>query len=156
PSPPTLTSAPAKPERCSIALASWGPRRLGDEAEDALDGFGDGGVDGGKLVALEGRQDVVGDVGLAVRPPDPDLHATNLLGTERFDDRTHAVVAAGAALHADADGSQRQVDVVVDQDQVGWPRIDAAQRLGDDRPADVHERLRLDEAERLAAPLAAR
>src|SRR5262247_3375782 len=128
---------------------------LAEEGEDLFDRLGDGSVDHRQLVAVERGEDVVGDVALVVGAADADLDALDLLGTQRVDHGAHAVVAAVAALHAQAHGPQWQVDVVVDEDQVGGPGLGAAQSLRDDGPALVHERLGLDEANLLAAPAAA-
>src|SRR5438477_2751510 len=110
---------------------------LSDEAEDALRGFCDGGVHCRKLVALEWREHVVGDVVLAVGTPDPYFDAADLLGAERFDDGAHAVVAAVAALHPDAHGPQRRVMVAVTGDRFAGPGPTRRGRFGDARPAGV-------------------
>src|SRR5207244_3720154 len=68
------------------------------------------------------------------------------------DDRAHALVAAVAAPEPRADRAERQVDVVVDEDEVGRSGADALERPGDDGTAHVHERERLDEVDRLAPP----
>src|SRR5262249_29702183 len=105
---------------------------------------------------LERREDVVGDIALVVRAPDPDLDALDLLRAERVDHGAHAVVAAVAALHAQAHGPQWQVDVVVDEDQVGGPGLGAAQSLRDAAPALVHDRVGLAAGALSAAPAPAR
>src|SRR5262249_15700949 len=124
---------------------------LAEEAEHSFDRLGDGSVDHRHLVPVDRTEDVALVVGAA----DADLDALDLLGTQRVDHGAYAVVAAVAALHAQAHGPQRQVDVVVNEDQVSGPGLGAAQSLGDNGPALVHERLGLDEANLLAAPTAA-
>ena len=76
------------------------------------------------------RQHVVDDTSRpwATGPADADLDAAELVGAEGLDHRAHAVVAAGAALHAHAHRAQRQVEVVVDEDQVCRARRRACAR----------------------------
>src|SRR5262245_35496683 len=60
--------------------------------------------------------------GLITREHGPayaDLDAAKLAGAERLDQRMHAVVPARAALHPDTHFSQRQVEVIEDDDEVG-------------------------------------
>src|SRR5574341_200285 len=117
PRPPPGPIAPAKPalERGDADTL------LADEGEHLLGGDGDGGVHRGELRLLEGRQHVVRDPRLRVRAPDAHLDAPDLRGAEARDHRLHAVVAAGAALHADPHRAEGQIDVVVDEDEVGGP-----------------------------------
>src|SRR5439155_14142 len=107
------------------------------------------------LVRLERRQDVVRHVRLVLRSADADLHAADRIGAERLDDGLHAVVTAGAALEPRADLAQLHVDVVVDEDEILGPRVERAAHASHGGPADIHERLGLDEIERVAAPRAA-
>src|SRR5256885_5318616 len=92
---------------------------------------------------------------LVLRSADADLHAADRIGAERLDDGLHAVVTAGAALEPRADLAQLHVDVVVDEDEILGPRVERAAHASHGGPADIHERLGLDEIERVAAPRAA-
>src|SRR5437773_2660805 len=130
------------------------PVVLVDQGEHLLGGHGHRLVHHRELVRLESRQDVVRHVGLVIGTADADLHAADVFGADGLDDRAHAVVATVAALHAHANGAQWQIDVVVDEDEVGGIRRMTAQGPSHDRAGHVHEGLGLDEFHRLASPRA--
>src|SRR5207244_5721852 len=74
---------------------------------------------------------------LPIWTPDTHLDAPDLRGAERLDDRAHAVVTAVAPLHARADRAEGEVDVVVDQDEVGRSDAEVPERSGDDGTAQI-------------------
>src|SRR5688572_13408300 len=104
-----------------------------------------GGLGGVLLVTGERREHVLREVAvdLAVGRGrrDADAQARKALADGR-DDRAHAVVGAGAALLAYADDPERQVDVVVHDEQLRGREAITVEELADRAPAVVHEGLR--------------
>ena len=74
-----------------------------------------------------------------------DAQPREILPAQKADDRAHAVVRARAALFAHAQLAQRQVNVVVDQEQVIHLRLIPRNQLRHALAGEVHKRLRLDE-----------
>src|SRR4030095_12379268 len=85
-------------------------------------------------------------------PAATHLDATDVGGAEGLDHRADAVVAAGAPFHANAYRAEREIDVVIDQDQIVATGPEPPQGARDHRPAHVHEGQRLDQGDVLAAP----
>src|SRR2546430_6111835 len=106
----------------------------GDQVEHPVRGLLAGCLDEWKLLRREARQHVVRDLVPVRWPADADLHASELIRAQGLDDGADALVAAVAALHPDAHDPERQVDVVVRQDQLRRrepePGRDARHRRG--------------------------
>ena len=90
---------------------------------DALGGFGgrfDGLVHQGRFLPAETGQDMVGQVPAFRFGPHPHTDAGEPIGPQILDNTFHTVVAAGRTVFADTDGTDIQIDIVVnDQDMVG-------------------------------------
>ena len=92
----------------------------------------------------------MGTISLTPGWPTP-MRSAPVVVADRRVDRAEAVVAGRAAAGLDADLAGRQVDLVMDDDDVAGLDLVEAQRLAD-RPAGlVHEGLRLEEQDLLAA-----
>src|SRR5687767_7498592 len=111
------------------------------------------------LVTGERREHVLREVAvdLAVGRGrrDADAQARKALADGR-DDRAHAVVGAGAALLAYPDDPERQVDVVVHDEQLSGREAITVEELADRAPAVVHEGLRPGDDDALAREAALR
>ena len=83
---------------------------------------------------------------------DADLHARELVGPQRGNDRFDAVVSAGGAAWPDTDLSDREGDVVEQDDDPLRRKLIIACSLLDGQPGGIHERLRPDEQELLPVP----
>src|SRR3954452_8959956 len=83
----------------------------------------------------------------ATRPPDADPDAGKLLGPERRAHRAQSFVTREPAAHLGSDVAQLEVDLVVDNQDVGGLEAVEAGARGDRRPGQVHERLRLEQGE---------
>src|SRR5262249_6945343 len=129
---------------------------FGEQAEYSFRRDCDRGRDGLIFVGLERREDVVRNLRLVFGPTDADLHAPDGFRPERLDDGLHAVVAAGAALESRPDLAKLQLHVAVGKDEVFGPGAELAADAAYGGPADVHEGLRLDQIDGVAAPGAAR
>ena len=92
----------------------------------------------------------------AFAPRLADAHAKprEILVAQLADDRAHAVVRAGAAALAHAQLAERQVEVVVDDEQVLERRALARENLAHGDARQVHVRRRLDEHQVEAVVLA--
>jgi len=71
------------------------------------------------LVLGEGRQDVLGRIHTRRRPADPNLQATELVSSQGGEYGDEAIVAARATFPLDAQAPQFQVQIIMNDDEVG-------------------------------------
>src|SRR6266581_2791025 len=109
----------------------------------------------GLLVAAEGGKDIVGRVAME-RTADADPYPGELAAAELLHEGAEAVVAGVAAPLLELDPPERDIDVVVDNDQVLEGEPVEVERRVDGAARQVHERLGLEEEQPLApvTPLA--
>ena len=98
------------------------------------------------LALVERREDVVHHGALPLRPPDADAQPRKVLRpAQAGDDAAHAVVAAVAALLAQPQRGDVNVQVVVDDEQPRRRHLVELEQRHHGLAAGVHERLRLHE-----------
>jgi hypothetical protein len=102
------------------------------------------------LLRLEGQQHVGRRVHLAGRTADAEADSGEFLGAQMLDDALHALLPARAAVLADAQGSQWEVHVVENDDDLAWRNLVEARQRADRLAAEVHVGLRLGEDHREA------
>src|SRR3989304_1678874 len=86
-------------------------------------------------------------------PADPALAPPQLVRAEGADQRPHTVVASRAALRAHPHPAQRQIEVVVHEDEVARDQLELARDARHRRSHGVHEALWFDEVDDVAPPL---
>src|SRR6266540_7034207 len=166
-----ISRVPEGRNRAPFILAPFGgrggrkSRAPSDELERLIGRLAHGRLDGLELVGIEGREHVVHHLlgpALRRRPLTggrgtayPHLDAAEFLRAQRLDDRAHPIVAAGRALHADADLAERKIEVVEDDDEPGGADAEPTADAGHRRSRDVHEAGGLDQVHGLAVPSAA-
>ena len=93
-----------------------------------------------RRAAVEGRSDEVFESRAALGPPHADADAPDLVRPERPEYRADAAVAAISRTRAHAHGADRNVEVVVDQDQVGRSEAEALRERCEAPARRVHPR----------------
>src|ERR1035437_171203 len=76
------------------------------------------------------------------RSRDADAHAHEILGAQRIGDGEHALLSGRAAAAFEPQSAERQVDVIVDDDEILGRDAVLAQQVHRRAPREVHVRLR--------------
>lgn len=75
----------------------------------------------------------------------PMRRRKKISGADGIDDRLHTAVSAAAAAAAQSQPPRRQIEIVIDHDQLPRPEMVTAHQLRHRPPAQIHEGARLGE-----------
>ncbi len=83
--------------------------------------------------------------GVGLGLADADFEAGKGIGAEMFDERFDAIVPTGAAFFTEPETSEREADIVINDETVLRFPFEIAENFADGAPAEVHESLRFGE-----------
>ncbi len=110
-------------------------------------------VDCRLLCRTEPAQYIIGRIPFGWRPADAELHPDKLVGSQLSDHRINSFVSAGAAPLTDPQTSRRQVEIIVDHNNICGNDFVKLGGFAYGCSAEVHKGLRFDKQHRAAGPV---
>ena len=111
----------------------------------SLGGVGHGGFDDGLFIGGEPREHEVGGFEAGRRLSDPDSQPSHLGGLESPEDIGESLLASGGTLLAESQASQREIEVIADDEDLFGLELVEVQEWTDGLAAVVHEGLGCDQ-----------